>query len=265
MSLIPSRNPWQRRTITLQGDLACIHCTYNLRGLPISENCPECGKKIWDSLLTQGISALYRSTERAALLCVAAGATPLLTAALLAMSSTASPIREAIVITLFLAVLCLAVSGIGWFQLPVNEFQPSGRESAWIIALCLLSIAGVVLASIFALTLSTTDAEWIPRTWDAGIACASAYLMVLLGHAARILFVIQHATVARLLQTAQILCVAAAAVGLAALAMEFSDEPTAVRHAALGVAGMAGVAVMIAMCVGAYAFSSFGQGHQNTR
>src|SRR5215470_5431424 len=111
MSLIPSRNPWQRRTITLQGDLACIHCTYNLRGLPISENCPECSKKIWDSLLTQGVSALYRSTQIAGLLCIAAGATPLLISAVMAMSLNATQVKEATIITLALAAVCLTIPG----------------------------------------------------------------------------------------------------------------------------------------------------------
>jgi uncharacterized repeat protein (TIGR04138 family) len=31
---------------TLTGDLLCIKCSYNLRGLPLETNCPECGETV---------------------------------------------------------------------------------------------------------------------------------------------------------------------------------------------------------------------------
>ena len=51
MGIIPSRNPWQRRTIPVQEDLPCVYCGYNLRGLALSGRCPECGGSNWDALL----------------------------------------------------------------------------------------------------------------------------------------------------------------------------------------------------------------------
>ena len=63
MGLIPSRNPWQRRTIMLQVDMSCIHCSYNLRGLAISSDCPECGRSVWDSLLNRSVPAFYGATR----------------------------------------------------------------------------------------------------------------------------------------------------------------------------------------------------------
>jgi hypothetical protein len=33
------------------GDVGCIHCGYNLRGLRVAGNCPECGSSVRDSLI----------------------------------------------------------------------------------------------------------------------------------------------------------------------------------------------------------------------
>lgn len=256
--MIPSRNPWQRRTILMQADLACIHCTYNLRGLSLSDNCPECGRRIWDSLLTQGVSSLYRSTRMAAAYCVLGAVSPLLIAALVAMSHSASPAREPMIVTLFIGVGVLLSAGFGWFTLPIAQFQPSDRNKLWITTLMILSAAGVATAGILSLTLPAGDAVWIARAWTATILCSSGYLMRVMGVASRVLFVINHPVVSRFLQTAQILCLAAAAVALASLAMEFIDAPENVREMAMRTAAVAAAAVMLSMSVAAYAFSSYG-------
>ena len=35
---------------TILDDYGCIHCNYNLRGLTLDHNCPECGNPVLDSL-----------------------------------------------------------------------------------------------------------------------------------------------------------------------------------------------------------------------
>ena len=47
----------------LDRDVACVRCSYNLRGLPASGNCPECGEPIANSIkgfMLQDASAEYR-------------------------------------------------------------------------------------------------------------------------------------------------------------------------------------------------------------
>ncbi|MBL8760341.1 MAG: hypothetical protein JNL50_03480 [Phycisphaerae bacterium] len=54
----------------LQGDVSCIKCSYNLRGLPPNRNCPECGEPIASSLkgfTLQAASAEYRATLKSGL------------------------------------------------------------------------------------------------------------------------------------------------------------------------------------------------------
>ena len=70
MGIIPSRNPWQPRTIPVQEDLPCVYCGYNLRGLALSGKCPECGGSIWDALLRRDIPSLRSALSNAALSCL---------------------------------------------------------------------------------------------------------------------------------------------------------------------------------------------------
>jgi hypothetical protein len=42
-------------------DRACVRCSYNLRGLPIEGNCPECGTPVQDSL--KGILLQFATSE----------------------------------------------------------------------------------------------------------------------------------------------------------------------------------------------------------
>ncbi|MCC6968647.1 MAG: hypothetical protein IT434_00340 [Phycisphaerales bacterium] len=47
----------------LDRDVSCVRCSYNLRGLPASGNCPECGEPIANSIkgfMLQDASAEYR-------------------------------------------------------------------------------------------------------------------------------------------------------------------------------------------------------------
>lgn len=48
----------------LDRDVACVRCSYNLRGLPTNRNCPECGEPIANSIkgfMLQDASAEYRA------------------------------------------------------------------------------------------------------------------------------------------------------------------------------------------------------------
>src|SRR4030095_11986226 len=38
---------------SLDRDAACVHCGYNLRGVSIARNCPECGAPACESLLDE--------------------------------------------------------------------------------------------------------------------------------------------------------------------------------------------------------------------
>lgn len=45
----------------VQSDLACVHCSYNLRGLSRAGNCPECGKPVYESFTAPPAWALHQA------------------------------------------------------------------------------------------------------------------------------------------------------------------------------------------------------------
>jgi predicted RNA-binding Zn-ribbon protein involved in translation (DUF1610 family) len=49
---------------TVETDLACIHCGYNLRTQPSNGKCPECGNPIWRSRLTRPDFRAFQRFER---------------------------------------------------------------------------------------------------------------------------------------------------------------------------------------------------------
>ncbi|HRJ50050.1 MAG TPA: hypothetical protein PKU91_05935, partial [Phycisphaerales bacterium] len=52
-------NPQERGMV--EGDRACVACSYNLRGLPVLGLCPECGRPVMDSL--RGILLEFASRD----------------------------------------------------------------------------------------------------------------------------------------------------------------------------------------------------------
>src|SRR5258707_253928 len=49
---------------TIETDLACIKCAYNLRTLSSNGTCPECGSPVWQSRLARPDLRAFRRFQR---------------------------------------------------------------------------------------------------------------------------------------------------------------------------------------------------------
>lgn len=256
MGLIPSRNPWQQRTISLQGDLACVHCTYNLRGLAISGTCPECGQRIWDSFLAGGVSALKQATQRAGWLCFVTALLPLALAMLVGLCMGSSADTVATIIIACIATAGMLLSPVGWCSMSVVEFQPAGRQRAAVILLMVVISPMVLGSSAAALLLPPGEADWKAAAWLCTASLLDAELILLAGSAARVLFLLNHPLASRLLQSAQIISILATFILTASAAMIPWTGGEELLPMALLAALASALAMTLAMLIAAITFQS---------
>src|SRR5258708_8127557 len=55
--------------VTVEADLPCIRCGYNLRAIQSDGKCPECGELVWRSRLTRPDRRAYQRFERLRVIC----------------------------------------------------------------------------------------------------------------------------------------------------------------------------------------------------
>jgi hypothetical protein len=270
MGIIPSRNPWQRRTIPVQEDLPCVYCGYNLRGLALSGRCPECGGSIWDALLRRDILTLRRVLKRAGMSCLVLASWPLVLAMLISLSPASRIAGAAALLLLAMNAIC-AVAGSGfWAFMTVGYFPPGDKEQQRIIVLTSLTFLGVTLAGAYIIALglgpvpaggaSATRYEGLAIAWDAVILLASGQLIVVLGVPARILLALHEHVVSRLVQLIQILCIIVGVFALGSLALELTPQSGTLRVSLLTVGGIAGTLMTLTL-----AFAGLRFVHQGTR
>jgi len=61
---VTTPDPPQRQTALIEGDLLCVSCDYNLRGVSMSATCPECGADVTPSINARWLSHAYPSRVR---------------------------------------------------------------------------------------------------------------------------------------------------------------------------------------------------------
>ncbi len=257
MPLIPSKNPWEKRVVHLEGDLACVHCHYNLRGLPLSGRCPECGAIVWDSLLSKDIPALYRSVHMASVASFALAATAPLLCATLALESAARASPGPIVITTALAVLCLNGGTISWQTLPLWAFRPVLRERQLTWFILIAAVFSIGLGTVLCLTTTAAQAQWIGRAWDAALLCTSACFAIVLRSVGRMLYLLQMTGASRVILMVQVIAVICGIVSLASIAQEFLPEPGRLRATEQMVAAICGLLASVVLTIVAFRFRQY--------
>ena len=125
-------------TPTIETDLACIDCRYNLRTLPRDGKCPECGCPIWRSRLTRPDLRAFRRFERLRVL-YAVAAIACLLATFIANSNRTHTTNlrapENVAIRGFvsqcgLAALILLLAGVCW---QLISAYPRGSRLVWVM------------------------------------------------------------------------------------------------------------------------------------
>lgn len=138
---------------TIESDLACIHCGYNLRTLRSGGNCPECGQPIWRSRLTPPDFRAVRRFE----------------------------IARVIYSVAVLACLCASWYANSSFPHTTNSANPQALRMEH-----LLGQSAIACAMLFLLGLIWVAASRFPRRsrWVWGMLAASAAIGVfsMLGH-----------------------------------------------------------------------------------
>ena len=270
MGIIPSRNPWQRRTIPVQEDLPCVYCGYNLRGLALSGRCPECGGSNWDALLRRDIPTLRSALSRTSISCLMLAGWPLVLAALIALSPTSKATPLACIVLLLANALCIAVGGCFWVWMPIAQFSPGNKEQERILVLSALAFIGTTVAGIYTIMLgiaapagastSTAASQGLGIACDAVILLASGQLMVVLAVPARILLALHEYAISRFVQLIQILCIIVGVFALGSLALEMTPQAGTLRPALLTVASATGGLLVLTL-----GFASLGFHRQSKR
>lgn len=250
MGIVPSRNPWQRRTIPVQEDLACVYCGYNLRGLPLSGKCPECGGSIWDALLRRDIPALRSALSNAGLACLTLAGWPLILAMLIVLSPTSNATPAAGVALLFINTICMVIGGCFWVWMPIAQFQPGDKEQERILVLTALTFIGATVAGIYTITLSmgapaagsisTATHHGLGIAWDAVLLLSAGQMIVVLSVPARILMALHEYAISRVVQLIQILCIVVGVFALGSLLLEMTPHAGNLRLALLVAASVTG-------------------------
>lgn len=250
MGIIPSRNPWQRRTIPVQDDLPCVYCGYNLRGLALSGRCPECGGSNWDALLRRDIPALRSSLSQTSVSCLMLAGWPLILAMLIALSPTSKATPIACIVLLLMNTLCIAMGGCFWVWMPIAQFSPGNKEQERIVVLSALAFIGTTAAGVYttamALGASAGGSTSAAVPSGLGIACdavimlASGQLMIVLAVPARILLALHEYATSRFVQLIQILCIVVGVFAVGSLLLEMTPQAGTLRPALLTVASATG-------------------------
>lgn len=264
MGIIPSRNPWQRRTIPVQDDLPCVYCGYNLRGLALSGRCPECGGSNWDALLRRDIPALRSALSRTSVSCLMLAVWPLVLAMLIALSPTSKATPIACIVLLLINVLCIAIGGCFWVWMPMAQFTPGDKEQERILVLSALAFIGTTAAGIYTIALgigapaggttSTAQPQGLGIACDAVILLVSGQLMIVLAVPARVLLALHEYATSRFVQLIQILCIIVGVFALGSLLLEMTPHAGTLRPALLTVASATGGLLALTLGVASACF-----------
>lgn len=254
MGLIPSRNPWQRRTIHLDADLICVHCQYNLRGLPISGSCPECGGAVWDSFLRKDLPVLRSALRSASTMCWMLAVTPFLMLALMVIEHQPQETEVATVPLAFAWLWCLLWGSCGWRFLSLPALQSDDRQTAAVFTLALLS----AICGIIAITGTMLDVPRIGQLgWEGSILFTCGVYSLALAMPARTLYTFNDATLCRALQIMQMAALFPAAAMLASLALELTSMAGVPRSPATTMAAVYAVVVSIELLIAAVRLRRF--------
>jgi hypothetical protein len=206
VALIPSRTPWLRRTITLDDDVACIECDYNLRGLPISGQCPECGHNIWDAVLYGKYDAFRESIFRAQRGCIALALWPVLVLVTMAAGNRSAEVSPEAILAGVVSSVCLLLGGPVWASMPLMQFEQSSslsRAIAWgtILGITFVNGGSAVCGPV------AHALNWdVTILWNLLIVLGACQMFVLLEVPARLLLMLRHVGLYNCLYVLRLVC-----------------------------------------------------------
>lgn len=210
--MIPSKNPWQRRTIAIETDLPCVHCNYNLRGLHLSGQCPECSHPIWDALLHRDIVVLKRALLFAQIGLFLLALWPWLTIELLVIGTAlvvgnpATALNFPAIISLVLNVIVVIAQTCLWANLPVPHFQASPQQRARAL---ISGFVCTIITVVCALAVNPLSAAGLSRPVANQLVFVpgAIHYAIILMLPYQLLLLVRQYRLARAVQMAQILCV----------------------------------------------------------
>lgn len=176
--------------VVVRDDRACLACGYNLRGLPLVGNCPECGSDITRSLnrplLRYASAAHVRTLHRGAVLveaCIAAGIAGMLVLGvfgkMLAGAISMSPAAFEFLSSLAWLLIGLAAA-LGWWWLstpdPADELSGSDSRARRLLRWSLVAYGAAATGSFVASLAGINQLTAAPLA--EGLALAAATIRV---------------------------------------------------------------------------------------